>query len=46
MSDKRLHAHHGQPEARTQTGIPVYNVSLRVLERVFPEHPAFRVHVV
>lgn len=40
------HAHHGRPEAKTQTGIPVYNVSLRLLERAFPDHAAFRVHVV
>lgn len=36
------HAHHGQPEAKTQTGIPVYNVSARVLHRCFPDQPGFR----
>lgn len=37
------HAHHGQPEARTQAGIPVYNVSGRVLQKAFPDQPPFRV---
>lgn len=37
------HAHRGRPEAQTQTGIPVYNVSMRVLEKVFPDRPTFRV---
>lgn len=29
------HAHHGVPEARTPKGIPVYNVAMPVLKRVF-----------
>jgi Icc-related predicted phosphoesterase len=29
------HAHHGQPEARTPRGIPVYNVAMPVLKRVY-----------
>jgi Icc-related predicted phosphoesterase len=37
------HAHHGSPEGRTSTGIPVYNVSMPLLRRSFPERPAFRV---
>ncbi len=37
------HAHHGSPEGRTSTGIPVYNVSMALLRRSFPERPAFRV---
>lgn len=37
------HAHHGRPEAQTQTGIPVYNVSMGVLEKAFPDRPKFRV---
>jgi Icc-related predicted phosphoesterase len=37
------HAHHGRPEAKTQTGIPVYNVSARVLQQSFPDRPTFRV---
>jgi Icc-related predicted phosphoesterase len=36
------HAHHGAPEGRTTTGVPVYNVSLPVLRTTFPEQPAFR----
>jgi Icc-related predicted phosphoesterase len=37
------HAHHGAPEGRTTTGVPVYNVSLPVLREAFPDRPAFRV---
>jgi Icc-related predicted phosphoesterase len=37
------HAHHGTPEGRTSTGIPVYNVSMPLLRRIFPERPAFRI---
>ncbi len=29
------HAHHGAPEGRTPRGVPVYNVALPVLKRVF-----------
>ena len=29
------HAHHGAPEARTPKGIPVYNVAMPVLKRVY-----------
>jgi Icc-related predicted phosphoesterase len=36
------HSHHGAPEGRTATGIPVYNVSLPVLKATFPEQPPFR----
>jgi Icc-related predicted phosphoesterase len=36
------HAHHGAPEGRTKGGVPVYNVALAVLEREFPDRPAFR----
>lgn len=36
------HAHHGQPEGRTHTGIPVYNVSASLMRELFPERP-FRV---
>ncbi len=36
------HAHHGAPEGRTTTGVPVYNVSLPVLRAAFPEQPTFR----
>jgi Icc-related predicted phosphoesterase len=37
------HAHAGQPEGRTASGVPVYNVSLPVLARAFPTAPPFRV---
>ena len=36
------HSHHGAPEGRTTTGVPVYNVSIPVLQAAFPEQPAFR----
>ncbi|MBV9168709.1 MAG: metallophosphoesterase [Chloroflexi bacterium] len=37
------HAHHGRPEGRTAAGVPVYNVSMPLLKRDFPDRPAFRV---
>ncbi len=37
------HAHHGRPEGRTSTGIPVYNVSLPLLRRTAPDAPPYRV---
>jgi Icc-related predicted phosphoesterase len=37
------HAHHGSPDGRTQTGVPVYNVSMPLLKRTFPDRPPFRV---
>jgi Icc-related predicted phosphoesterase len=37
------HAHHGSPEGRTSAGIPVYNVSMPLLKRQFPDRPAFRI---
>ena len=37
------HAHHGSPEGRTSGGIPVYNVSLPLLRRSFPDRAPFRV---
>src|SRR5437868_12329988 len=37
------HAHHGSPEGRTSSGIPVYNVSMPLLRRTFPERPGFRI---
>ncbi|WP_394822820.1 metallophosphoesterase [Pendulispora albinea] len=35
------HAHHGCPEGRTNTGVPVYNVALPLL-RTLPESPTYR----
>jgi Icc-related predicted phosphoesterase len=36
------HAHHGRPEGRTAGDIPVYNVSMPVLQAAHPDHPPFR----
>ena len=36
------HAHHGSPEGRTTSGIPVYNVSMPLLNRHAPDAPPFR----
>jgi Icc-related predicted phosphoesterase len=37
------HAHHGSPEGRTKGNVPVYNVSMVLLQQCFPDRPAFRV---
>lgn len=37
------HAHSGKPEGRTSAGVPVYNVSLPLMRRSFPDRPPFRV---
>jgi hypothetical protein len=37
------HAHNGSPDGRTTAGVPVYNVSLPLLRRIFPDKPPFRV---
>ena len=37
------HAHHGSVEGRTRNDIPVYNVSMMLLQRTYPHQPAFRV---
>jgi Icc-related predicted phosphoesterase len=36
------HAHGGTPEGRTSRGVPVYNVSMPLLARTFPDRPPFR----
>ncbi|MBD1867093.1 hypothetical protein H6F95_07195 [Cyanobacteria bacterium FACHB-471] len=36
------HAHHGQVEGRTSSNIPVYNVSMPLLKKHFPDQPPFR----
>jgi Icc-related predicted phosphoesterase len=33
------HAHHGQPEGRTRTNVPVFNVSMSLMREVFPDRP-------
>ena len=37
------HSHHGVPEGRTSTGVPVYNVALPLLRAVLGGRPPFRV---
>jgi Icc-related predicted phosphoesterase len=37
------HAHHGSPEGKTLSGIPVYNVALPVLRQAMPGQPPFRI---
>jgi Icc-related predicted phosphoesterase len=37
------HAHHGTLEGKTLGGVTVYNVSLSLLQRSFPDAPPFRV---
>ncbi len=36
------HAHHGRPEGRTRTNVPVFNVSISLMRQLSPERP-FRV---
>lgn len=35
------HAHRGTPEAKTSTGVPVYNVAMPLLARKQPDRPPF-----
>jgi Icc-related predicted phosphoesterase len=35
------HAHRGTPEARTSTGVPVYNVAMPLLARAYPDRPPY-----
>ena len=37
------HAHRGQPEGATSTGVPVYNVAMPLLRRTYPDRPPFRI---
>jgi len=37
------HAHHGALEGKTVGGVTVYNVSLALLQRSFPDAPPFRI---
>jgi len=37
------HAHRGQPEGKTAGGVPVYNVALPLLQRLYPDRPPFRI---
>src|SRR6185436_17520012 len=36
------HAHRGRPEGYTKDHVPVYNVSMPLLTRAFPDRPHFR----
>jgi len=36
------HAHRGVPEGRTKSNIPVFNVAMPLLARLYPDKPAFR----
>ena len=36
------HAHRGQPHGTTASSVPVYNVSMPLLTRTFPDKPPFR----
>ena len=33
------HAHHGAPEGRTRTNVPVFNVSASLMRETFPDRP-------
>jgi Icc-related predicted phosphoesterase len=37
------HAHRGRVEGKTAEGVPVYNVALPLLQRMYPDRPPFRV---
>jgi Icc-related predicted phosphoesterase len=37
------HAHRGQPQGVTKNDVPVYNVSMPLLTRLYPDRPPFRV---
>lgn len=37
------HAHHGTPEGKTTSGIPVYNVAMKLMEKTFPGRPPCRI---
>src|SRR5262249_32660636 len=36
------HAHNGAPEGRPSGGTPVYNVSMSLMRRTFPDRPPYR----
>jgi Icc-related predicted phosphoesterase len=37
------HAHRGKLEGKTKNGVPVYNVSMPLLMRTYPDRPAYRI---
>jgi Icc-related predicted phosphoesterase len=36
------HAHRGNPDGKTHSGVPVYNVAMKALQCAFPDRPPFR----
>jgi Icc-related predicted phosphoesterase len=36
------HAHHGRPEGKIRTGVPVFNVSITLMRELYPQRP-FRI---
>jgi Icc-related predicted phosphoesterase len=38
------HAHNGRPEGRTRGGVPVFNVAMMLLQRLYPDRPPFRIY--
>jgi Icc-related predicted phosphoesterase len=40
------HAHNGRPEGRTRGDVPVYNVAMSLLQRLYPDRPAFRLFTI
>ncbi|RPJ69604.1 MAG: metallophosphoesterase [Acidobacteria bacterium] len=40
------HAHHGRPEGRTRGDVPVFNVAMTLLQRLYPDQPPFRLFTV
>jgi len=37
------HAHNGAPEGKTAAGVPVFNVALPLMRKLFPDRPPFRI---
>ena len=37
------HAHQGSPEGRTKGDVPVYNVAMKLMQKIFPARPPFRI---
>jgi Icc-related predicted phosphoesterase len=40
------HAHNGRPEGLTRGGVPVFNVAMSLLQRHYPDKPAFRLFTI
>lgn len=40
------HAHHGAPEGKTKSGVPVFNVSLPLMQQISPQRPFHLAEVV